>query len=88
MLPRSERDDDLAELAIGLQVAMDLNHLVERERAIDDRLERTSLEACEHEFDRCLAAHWIAGREPDVVCLDGHHFGDHLQDRQRRRFRA
>jgi hypothetical protein len=86
--PSSERDDDLAEPAIGFEIAMDLNHLVERERAIDDRLERTSLKACEYEFDRRPAAHRFAGRQPDVVRLDGHHFGDHLQDRQRRRFRA
>ena len=54
--PSSERDDDLAELAIGFQIAMDLNHLVERERAIDDRLERTPLKACEHEFEDATSA--------------------------------
>src|SRR5712672_4308030 len=43
----SHSNDDLSELAVVLQIAMDLHHVVEFECAIDDRLERAALEAFE-----------------------------------------
>jgi hypothetical protein len=35
---RSDRDDDLPELAVGLEVAMNFNNLVKGEGLVDDRL--------------------------------------------------
>jgi hypothetical protein len=56
MPPMLECDNDLAELAVVLEITMHLHHLVEREGAVDDRLQVTALEALKHELDRGLAA--------------------------------
>ena len=56
MPPMLECDNDLAELAIVLEITMDLHHLVEREGTVDDRLQVTALEALKHELNRGLAA--------------------------------
>src|SRR5882724_2188876 len=84
----SHSNDDLSELAVVLQIAMNFHHVVELECAIDDRLERAALEALKHELDRGPAAAGIAACLPDVVCLDRDDLGNHLQDRHRRRVRA
>src|SRR6266404_4702101 len=82
-MPSLDRYNDLSELAAALQIAMDVRHVIELERSIDDGLERTALDALEDIFHRGLAACLVAARQPDVVRLDGHHLGDHVQHWQR-----
>jgi hypothetical protein len=50
------RHHDLAELAVGFQIAMHVDHFVEREGAIDHRFERAAFEPLEHILDRSLPA--------------------------------
>src|SRR5580704_9370248 len=79
----SHSNDDLSELAVALQIAMNFHHVVELEYAIDDWLERAALQAFEDKFHRGLPACFVAGREPDVVALDDRHLGNHREHRHR-----
>src|SRR3989442_4631588 len=79
----SHSNDDLSELAVVLQIAMNFHHVVELECAIDDRLERAALQAFEDKFHRGLPACFVAGRAPDVVPPDDRHLGDHREHRHR-----
>src|SRR5271156_4080190 len=65
----SRSNDVPSELAVVLQIAMDLHHVVELECAIDDRLERAALQAFEDKFHRGLPECFVAGRDPDVEPL-------------------
>src|SRR6202048_2539478 len=52
----SHSNDDLSELAVVLQIAMNFHHVVELECAIDDWLEWAALQAFEDKFHRTLSA--------------------------------
>src|SRR3984893_1652994 len=73
------RHNDLSELAVALQIAMNFRHVIELERSIDDGLERTAFDALEDIFHRGLAACLVAYGRKKAIPLDGRHLGDHLQ---------
>jgi hypothetical protein len=56
----SDSDNDLAELAILLEIAMGLHHFAEPEGSIDDRPECARLESLGDVFNGCLAAGVVA----------------------------
>jgi hypothetical protein len=79
----SEGNDDLAELAAVLQIAMHFHHIVELEYAIDDRLERAARKALGDVVHSDRPASCIADRRPDAVALYRWHLPDRLQHRDR-----
>src|ERR1700738_4102837 len=79
----SEGNDDLAELAAVLQIAVHFHHIVELECTIDHGLERATREAVGDVLHCDLSACLVAGYQPDAVPLDRRHLADHLQHRYR-----
>ncbi len=61
---------------------MHVGDFIEGKAAIDDRFKRAAFQALQHIRYSRLAARGVAAREPDIVCFDGDHLGDHLQYRQ------
>jgi hypothetical protein len=59
---RSHGHDDLAELAVFLQMAVDVQDIVELEGTIDHRFECAALQAFEDKFHCGFAAGLIAAR--------------------------
>jgi hypothetical protein len=58
----SNGHDDLPELAALLEIPVRIRHLVEREGAVDDRLQRARLQPLDHELDCNLTSALVAGR--------------------------
>src|SRR5260370_811070 len=56
----SKGNDDLAELAAVLQIAVRFHHIVELERTIDDWLERAARETLDDVLHRDLPARLVA----------------------------
>jgi len=79
----SKANDDLAELAAVLQIAVHFHHIVELEYTIDDRLESAARKAPGDVLHRDLPACLVARDQPDAVPLDRWHLPDHLQHRYR-----
>src|ERR1700676_4699423 len=69
----SKGNDDLAELAAVLEIAVHFHHFVELECAIDDRLERATREALGDVRHCDLPAFRVARHQPNAVSLDRWH---------------
>jgi hypothetical protein len=68
-LSRSKNGDDLSELPVRLQIAMRLNDLIKRKRAVDNRLQLAFVEAFADVSDRHSQLFRIAAGKPDIVPL-------------------